>query len=227
MPSDQNLFMLEPQAIALLRHYGIRFPESEIARDPEEAGCLADRLGYPVVLKVVSPDVVHKSDAGGVLVGLSTQADVVEGYRRIVDSVLARHPHAVIEGVLVVRQAETGLEAIVGALRDPMLGPAVMFGLGGVFAEVLKDVSFRVVPLRRRDAQEMIAEIRGFPLLKGARGGAAIDQDALVKLLLAVSRLMNEHPEIVELDLNPVRLYRQGLLALDARLMVTPEPVAG
>jgi len=180
---------------------------------------IAVRLGYPVVLKIVSPDAIHKSDVGGVAVGIEDGPGVTDAYNRIVATVREHVPEADVQGVLVSKQAPAGLEVIVGALDDAMFGPTVMFGLGGVLTEVLKDVTFRVAPLERRDAQEMIREIRGWPLLEGVRGQPGYDVKALVELLLAVSRMVVEQPEIKELDLNPVRLFEQSLMALDVRIL--------
>jgi acyl-CoA synthetase (NDP forming) len=177
-------------------------------------------VGYPVVLKVVSPEVIHKSDVGGVVTGIADAAGLEHAYKEILDSVQEHLPEAQVRGMLVCRQAPEGLEVIVGALRDLMFGPSLMFGLGGIFAEALKDVTFRIIPLQRVDAEEMITEIRGYPLLAGARGQEGYDVEALVELLLAVSRLVSERPEIEELDLNPIRLYKQGLEALDVRMML-------
>lgn len=219
MPHGER-YVLEPQAVQLIEQYGIPYPARGLARDAEEALEIAEKLGYPVVLKVVSPDVAHKSDAAGVVLGLEDAASVSEGFEAIGDRVSSSVPGARIEGVLVCQEAPAGLEVIVGALEDETFGPTVMFGLGGIFAEVLRDVSFRVAPLHRRDAEEMIREIQGYPLLSGARGQARLDVEALVELLLSVSRLVMEHREIQELDLNPVRVYEHGLLALDARAVL-------
>jgi acyl-CoA synthetase (NDP forming) len=213
-------FILEPEAIRLLGEYNIPYPDHKVAQNADEAVACADQMGYPVVLKIVSPDVPHKSDAGGVAVGLKDAEGVRQGFNRVLERVKAAVPGASIEGVLVCRQALDGLEVIVGALHDTTFGPTVMFGLGGIFTEVLKDVAFRVAPLARRDAEQMVSEIRGYPLLAGARGQAEKDVHALVDLLLAVSQLVTEKPEVKELDLNPVRLYEQGLLVLDARVFV-------
>jgi len=148
------------------------------------------------------------------------EAGVALAYEGIVRSVREHAPDAAIPGMLVCQQAPPGLEVIVGGLQDVMFGPALMFGLGGIFAEVLQDVTFRVVPIERVDAQEMLQEIRGYPLLEGTRGHEDYDVEALVDLLLAVSRMMAERTEIQELDLNPVRVYRRGLIALDARILL-------
>jgi len=212
-------FLLEPEAVQLLGKYQIPYPEHALAHSADEAVELAERLGYPVVLKIVSPDVVHKSDSGGMLVELDSSKLVRLGYDRLLAAVLSHQPDARIEGVLVCRQAPPGLEVIVGALDDPMFGPTIMFGMGGIFAELLRDVVFRIAPLRRSDAQDMIREVKGYPLIAGLRGQKACDEEALVSLLLAVSQLVTENREINELDLNPVRLYEQGLLVLDARVI--------
>ncbi len=211
--------LLEPQAVSLLRDYGILYPDHGVAHSAKEAVDIAARLGYPVVLKVVSPDAIHKSDVGGVVVGLEDGSSVMDAYDQIIAAVRGHVPGADIHGVLVSKQAEAGLEVIVGALDDAMFGPTVMFGLGGIFAEVLRDVTFRVAPLERGDAQEMIREIRGWPLLQGSRGQPGCDVEALIELLLAVSRMVVERPEIEELDLNPVRLFERGLMVLDVRVV--------
>lgn len=219
MSEEMVQAVLEPQGIALLEEYGIPYPEHGVAESAHEAVSVADRIGYPVVLKVVSPDVIHKSDAGGVAVALDTPEAVWEGYERILSTVADRVPGADVQGMLVCSEAEDGTEVIVGGTKDAMFGPTLMFGLGGVFAEVLRDVTFRVVPISRFDAEHMVQEVRGFSVLAGTRGEAPRDLDALIELLLTVSRFMTEHPEVVELDLNPVRVYNDGLLALDVRIM--------
>lgn len=219
MTESAARFVLEPEAIRVLEQYSIPYPAHGLARDPEEAVGIADGLGYPVVLKVVSPDVVHKSEAGGVVVGLEDAGSVREAYEAIMGKVRSSVPEARIEGVLVCQQAPEGLEVIVGALDDATFGPTVMFGLGGIFTEVLKDVSFRVAPLEYRDAEEMVREIKAYSLLTGARGQKSYDAGAIVDLLLCVSRLLMDHRGIGELDLNPVRVYEEGLLVLDVRIL--------
>ena len=221
MNGNQASFLLEPEAIQLLQAYGIPYPNHDVAHSVKEAAEIAEGLGYPVVLKVVSRDVVHKSDVGGVAVGLENVDSVRDAYGQILTAVGDHVPGAEIQGVLVCRQAPPGLEVIVGGLKDALFGPTIMFGLGGVFVEVLKDVSFRVAPLERRDAEEMVREIQAYPLLAGARGQESRDISALVDLLVKVSRLMVERPDICELDLNPLRVYRQGLLVLDARVLTS------
>ena len=219
MTGNPSRLLPEPEAISLLRAYGIPYPDHAVAGTAKEATEIADRLGYPVVLKVVSPDVVHKSDVGGVVVGLEDARSVAKAYERVVASVHEHVPGASIQGMLVCRQSPAGLEVIVGALNDAMFGPTVMFGLGGIFTEVLNDVTFRVAPLERRDAQQMIQEIRGWRLLEGVRDQPGHDIQSLVDLLLSVSQMVMDRSEIEELDLNPVRLFDQGLMVLDARIL--------
>ena len=219
MTESSARYALESEAILVLQRYGIPYPEYGLARGPEEAALVAEDIGYPVVLKVVSPDVVHKGAAGGVVIGLEDAEGVRGAYEGMLDAVRDAVQGARIEGVLVCKQAPPGLEVIVGALDDATFGPTVMFGLGGVFTEMLDDVVFRVAPLERRDAEEMIREIRGHSLLAGARRQLRYDVSALVDLLLAVSRMVTERPEIRELDLNPVRVFEQGLTVLDVRIL--------
>ena len=219
LPSPARNFVTEPQAVELLTKYHIPYPEHGLARERTEAVRIADGLGYPVVLKIVSPDAPHKSDVGGVRLDLGGPGEVESAFDDLIATVKGRLPEASIQGVLVCRQAAEGLEVIVGATDDPVFGATVMFGLGGIFTEVLKDVAFRIAPLQRIDAREMIREIKGYSVLSGARGQAAVDMAGLERLILAVSRMVTEEPGIKELDLNPVRLYKEGLMALDARLV--------
>jgi acetyltransferase len=216
----KSRLLTEPEAVQYLKQYHIPYPEYGLARSAEDAVGIAAGMGYPVVLKIVSPDVSHKSDSGGVMVGLEGAGQVRDAYEQILCRVLKAVPGAFIEGVLVCRQAPEGLEVIVGALEDEVFGPAIMFGLGGVFAEVFQDVSFRIAPLTPFDAAEMIQETKGYSLLKGIRGQPSRDLKALKQLLLTVSRLVMENRGIGELDLNPVRVYREGLMVLDARMSV-------
>jgi len=217
LPAGQA--MLEPDGVKLLEQVGIPYPAHGVATSEDHAVEIADRLGYPVVAKVVSPDVLHKSDMGAVRVDLASPADVRLAYRAIVDDVTDRVPGASVSGMLICRQAPEGLEVIVGALQDAMFGPTLMVGMGGILTEVLNDVALRLVPIDALDAREMIGELRGYPLIAGTRGMPAVDEEALVQLLLAVSRLLESYPDILELDLNPVRVYEEGLLALDVRVI--------
>ena len=220
MSPDAVGFILEPAAAELLTPFGVSYPRHGVARNAEEAVATAEAIGYPAVLKVVSPDVIHKSDVGGVLVGLRDAQAVRSGYERIIASVCAALPEASVEGVLVCEQVLEGIEVIVGVTNDQVFGPTIMFGLGGVFVEVLNDVSFRVVPLKRVDAQEMIRECKGSAVLSGLRGKPRADVDALVDLIVSVSDFVVGHGRVVELDLNPVRVNQRGARALDVRLIL-------
>jgi acyl-CoA synthetase (NDP forming) len=215
-----TMMMPEPEAARLLGQRGIDYPGHGLAEDPEAAVRIAGDLGYPVVLKAVSPQVVHKSDAGGVLVDLKDADAVRAGFRRIRENIAAYDAAAELSGVLVCRQAPPGVEVIIGGLRDAVFGPTVMVGLGGVFIEVIRDVSFRVAPFDEDEAREMLAELKGFPLLEGVRGGDRCDLGALCRSIRAVADLLIDRPDIREMDLNPLRIYKTGVLALDARIMV-------
>lgn len=212
----------EVESKQLLEEAGIPVVTARVARSADEAIALADRLGYPVVLKVLSQDIPHKSDVGGVQLNLADAAAVRAAYDRIMAAVHTAAPQARIEGISVQRQARTGVEVIIGMTKDPQFGPVLMFGLGGVMVEVLKDVAFRIVPLEPRDAQEMVREIKGLPLLQGYRGAEPADLGALESLILKVSAFVEAHPEVEELDLNPVFAYHDGAVAVDARVVLSP-----
>ncbi|MDP6633000.1 MAG: acetate--CoA ligase family protein, partial [Dehalococcoidales bacterium] len=174
----------------------------------------------PVVLTLDSTEVQHKTDAGGVKLGLETAAQVEAAYDDIMKSIKKEFPDARIQGVSVQKMARPGVEVIIGISTDTQFGPVLMFGLGGILVEVLKDVSFRIVPLARRDVREMIREIKGYPLLEGYRGQEPVDVDNLEELILKVSSFVEQHPEIEELDLNPVFAYSDGAVAVDARVIM-------
>ncbi|MFQ5472854.1 MAG: acetate--CoA ligase family protein, partial [Dehalococcoidia bacterium] len=171
-------------------------------------------------LKIVSEDVTHKSDVGGVKVGIESAEEVRAAFDEIVAAVKKTQPDAAIDGVAVQKMAPAGTEVIIGVSKDPQFGPVVMFGLGGILVEVLKDVSFRIVPLEGRDARQMVREIKGFPVLEGVRGQDPADLDAIEGLILQISKFIEAHPEIEELDLNPVFAYKDGCIAVDARIVI-------
>jgi acyl-CoA synthetase (NDP forming) len=212
----------EVESKELLEAAGIATSGARLARSADQAAALADQLGYPVVLKILSADISHKSDVGGVALNLGDAAAVRDAYERMMAAVRAAEPDARIDGVSVQRQAAAGTEVIVGVTTDPQFGPVVMFGLGGVLVEVLRDVAFRLVPLEPRDAHQIVREIKGFPLLQGYRGAPPADLAALEDLVLKVSRFVETHPEVEELDLNPVFAYPDGAVAVDARIIVSP-----
>ena len=214
--------LTEVEALKVFKAYGIPTIPFKVAHSREEAVEAARELGFPVVLKIISPQVVHKTDAGGVAVDLRTSEAVDSAYRDILDSVQEAHPEARLEGVLVEGYVEEGREVIVGMSTDPSFGPVLMFGLGGIYVEALKDVSFRVQPVTRTDAEEMIRSLRGFSLLEGIRGEKGVDLDTLVEVVQRVSQLVGDHDRIVELDLNPFLATPEGGVAVDARLALHP-----
>jgi acyl-CoA synthetase (NDP forming) len=177
-------------------------------------------MGYPVVLKIASHEITHKSDAGGVKLGIRTPEEVGKAYDEILASVGRKHPTAAIEGVTVQRAARPGVEVIMGMFKDAQFGQVLMFGLGGIWVEVLKDVSFRIVPLTQKDAASLIREIKGYPLLEGRRGREGADVSILEEALLGLSDFVEKYPEIKELDLNPIFAYPDGYLAVDARVIL-------
>jgi len=213
-------YLLETEAKAVCFEYGIPVTDFKLAKNEAEAVKCAEAIGYPVVLKIVSPDIIHKSDVGGVIVGLKTVKDVRNAYKQILRNVKKHKADAKIVGLLVQEMAPPSTEVIVGAIKDPQFGPALMFGLGGIFVEVLKDVTFRVAPINEDEAREMISEVRAYPLLKGYRNLPPADIDTIVQILLNTSRLVMEHQEIKELDLNPIMVYEKGAKTVDARIIL-------
>ena len=198
-------------------------PQFGVAHGPIEAAELAERLSFPVVLKIISQDILHKTESGGVLLDLTSKAQVTEGYNEVLKRVRAYNEKARISGVLVQHMAKTGVEIIVGGLRDSQFGPTVLFGLGGIFVEVLKDASFRVAPLSDLDCRQMIHEIRSYPILKGVRGRPPSDEGAIVQILGATSRVMLENSAIQQIDLNPVMAYEAGASVVDARIILSQQ----
>jgi acyl-CoA synthetase (NDP forming) len=216
----ENRNLLEHEAMALFAQYGIPGPDYALTTSPAEAMQAAEKIGYPVVLKVVSPDIIHKSDVGGVEVGMKTKEEVAAAYDRIMQNAAAKAPGAKIHGILVLSFAKPGVECIVGMTKDSSFGPAIMFGLGGIFVELLKDVAFRVLPLDRAEVFAMMQETKGYQMLTGLRGQKAKDVDALADLILNVARMIAENPEIEELDINPLFVYDEGVRTVDARILL-------
>ncbi|MBN1366864.1 MAG: acetate--CoA ligase family protein, partial [Dehalococcoidales bacterium] len=210
----------EIQCKKIMKEYGIAVTEPVLAKSGEEAVSLAGKIGYPVVMKIVSPQITHKSDIGGVKIGLKNEQDVTRAYDEIMAAAGAKAPGAVIEGISVQKMAAPGLELIIGMTKDRQFGPMLMFGLGGVFVEVLKDVAFRLVPLTRADAGEMIRQIKASRLLEGYRGSQPVNKGYIEELLLKVSRMIEQNPEIKEMDINPLIAYADGAVAVDARIIL-------
>jgi acetate---CoA ligase (ADP-forming) len=209
----------EAEAKRLLGAAGVPFAPERAARTCEEAVAAAKEIGFPVVLKVLSPDIAHKSEAGGVVLGLRNADDVASGYDAMMARVRERAPTARIEGALVARMIEGGIEIVIGTKRDPIFGAVVMFGLGGVYVEVLNDVTLRLAPVDQAAAKEMIRAIKGYPLLAGARGKPPADLDALADALVAMSRFAAAHPDVISAEINPFIALPQGGVAVDALIM--------
>jgi len=207
----------------LLAGFGITVPRSLMVKDADEANAACAKLKAPLALKVVSPDILHKSDAGGVKVGLKTAAEVEEAVRAMMK--LPAIAGARVDGFLLEEMAPAGQEIVIGGLRDPQFGPLVMVGLGGIFVEILKDVSFRICPITRADAAEMLDELKGAALLDGARGRRPASRAAIVDALLKVGGegglLMTHAQDIAEADINPLIVSENGAVAVDARFVLT------
>lgn len=212
--------LTEIEAKQVFKGIGINTIETRLALSLKEAIATCDNIGFPAVLKIASPDITHKSDAGGVKVGLKNKSEVKKAYGEIMASVRQKYPEAKIEGVAVQAMAKPGIEVIIGMFKDAQFGPVIMFGLGGIFVEVLKDVSFRLIPIVRRDADEMIKEIKGYSLLKGYRNQEPAHLPSLVDMLLKVSDFVERTPAIKEIDLNPVFAYKDSAMAVDARIVL-------
>jgi len=213
--------LLESQAVDLLKQVDIHCPPYRVAASVEQAAAACQELGAPLVMKILSPDILHKTDVGGVLIGLQDPPAAAQAYRQMMAEVAEKRPDACLKGVILYPLMADGLEVIVGVTQDVSFGPVLMFGLGGIFVEVLKDVTFRAIPLSYKDARQMIAEIKNIRVLNGWRGKKAVDLDRLARLLCKVSQLICEHPEIKEMDLNPVRILDSGeLVVLDAKVIL-------
>ncbi len=212
--------LLETEAKTICIEYGIPVTRFKLAKTAREAAEFAEQLGYPVVLKIVSLDIIHKSDAGGVIVNLKCKKEAQDAYGKILENAKKYKATAKIAGVLVQEMAPQSTEVIVGAIKDPQFGQTLMFGLGGVFVEILKDVTFRIAPITRGDAEEMVTGIKAYPLLKGYRNTPPTDTEAIINILLSTSRLVMDNPQIKELDLNPVLAYEKGAKTVDARIIL-------
>jgi acetyltransferase len=200
--------------------YGFNLPKTLLATTSLEASDFSAELGFPVVMKIASPDILHKTDVGGVKVGLKNKDEVIRAFDDIMISARRYFPDAEIWGVSVQQMLPAGKDVIIGSVKDPQFGHMIMFGLGGIYVEVLKDVSFRIAPISESDARNMIREIKSFKMLAGARGEKGVDQNAIVDAILRVSNLVTDFPEIVELDINPLRVFEEGAVAIDMRLTV-------
>jgi acyl-CoA synthetase (NDP forming) len=214
-----SLLIQESQQICRLHH--IPTPVSHVVQNVDEAVTKGKLIGFPVVLKIISPQILHKSDVGGVVLGVEGEAALREAYPKLIAEVREKEPKAEVLGVLIEKMMPSSTEVIVGGIRDSQFGPSVMFGMGGIFAEVYQDVAFRVAPVDKIDALNLIHEIRGSKILEGIRGQPPADIDALVDVLTNVSSLMSQHSAISQLDLNPVIAYPDRVCAVDTRIVLT------
>ena len=215
----------EFESYDLLKQYGVPVPDHIVVKTAAEAGKAAEKIGFPVVMKIYSPQIVHKSDAGGVIVSIPSKHAAEEAFEKIVGNAKAYNPEAEIKGVIVEQQAAPGLELIIGGKTDPAFGKVLTFGMGGTLVELMKDVTLRILPVSEETIREMIREIHGYPMIQGYRGAKPRDEEALVQVMWAVNRFFAENTNVVEFDINPVRLYESGACIVDARIFVDDEAV--
>ncbi|HZD58863.1 MAG TPA: acetate--CoA ligase family protein [Anaerolineae bacterium] len=210
------------QASQVADAYGIRVARCVLAKDADEAVRVSKGLGFPLVLKIASPDILHKSDVGGIAVGISSEAELETAFNRIIDNVRRFMPQAMIWGICLQEMITSARETIIGMNRDPQFGPLILFGLGGIYVEVMKDVSFRIAPVTEQEAYKMVTEINAYPLLRGVRGQPGVDIDAIVDTILRVSQLVTDFPEIIEMDINPFMALDKGKggVAADVRITI-------
>ena len=212
--------LIEPEVKSILSASQIRVPRFKVVKDMEEASREAESIGYPVVLKVVSRDIIHKSEAGGVVINLKDKNDIERAWSEMLFDVADNAPTARIEGFLVEEMAPAGVEVIVGGLRDEQFGPAVMFGIGGVAVELLRDTSFRLAPVEKAEALEMMTEVRGYRLLTGLRGAEPKDIDAVSDVIVKLSEILDYAGGVKELEINPLVVHEKGVVAVDARAIL-------
>lgn len=218
----KNRHILGLEAFDILKAYGIPAVKTAFAKTAEEAVSAAEEIGYPLVMKVVSPQISHKSDIGGIKLSLLNAAEVKAAYKEMMDGIPKKLPNALLEGIQLQPMLSGGREVILGMVYDPTFGPMLMFGLGGIYVEILKDVIFAIAPVDEREVREMITGIKTYPLLAGIRGSKPSDIDALVDAILKVSRLVCDFPEIEEFEINPLMIFEEekGVLAVDVRLIL-------
>ncbi len=214
----KNLTELESREV--LEHYKIPLVKGEIIKSLKEAKEFVEKVGYPVVLKVVSPQIIHKTDVDGVILDIDNEKKLYQAYHEIIKNVEKKAPKASINGLFIQEMVKEGIEVIIGGKHDSTFGQTIAFGLGGIFVEVFEDVSFRVVPITKEDAIEMMKEIKSYKILKGYRGKKPADLEALTDILLKTSKMLGENPEIKELDINPVFALPKGAVAVDARIII-------
>ncbi len=212
--------MPEMEAQKLCSSYSIPCPPAQVGQTKEECVAIGRTIGYPVVMKVLSRQIVHKSDAGGVIVGIGSDEEMADAYTTMSSTLQKNRPEATIDGFVIQKMMPAGIEVVVGALRNAQFGPVVMFGMGGIYIEVFKDVEFRLAPLSKEEALRQIQETKVSQLLKGVRGQQPSDVDAIAELLVNAGRLICDFEEIKEFDFNPVLSYPDGCMAVDARIVL-------
>lgn len=213
-----NLTELESREV--LKYYRIPVVDGIVVQQIEDGIVFAEKYGYPLVLKIASKDIIHKTDVGGVITGIKTEKELRDGAVNLIKTVKDKKPNARIDGIFVQKMLPKAPEVIIGGKRDPTFDQVLLFGLGGVFVEVFNDVSFRVVPITQKDAVEMIGEIKGVKVLQGIRGNKPVNFQALVDILLKTSRMLDENQDIKEVDINPVFALSDGAVAVDARIII-------
>lgn len=221
--ADDRTVLYEHESKTICEILSLPVTKFRVAETLEEVIDASNHIGFPVVLKVISRNISHKTEAGGVLLNLRNDNQVRAGYSQIKANVQNYDPTARIEGFLIQEMMPPSTEVVIGMTKDPTFGAALMFGLGGIFVEVLEDVVFRIAPISRSDAYDMIREIKAYKILTGVRGSPSVDVEALVNILLKVSDLVVHHPDISQLDLNPVIVYPQGAKIVDARIILADE----
>lgn len=218
LKSGRTILTLE-ESRKILELSGIPLNKSGLAKSADEAVKLASKIGFPVVMKIVSPQVVHKTEVGGVKVNIKTPDETKKAYEDMVTNIKKKVPNAEITGVLLEEMVQ-GTELIIGTTTDPQFGHMIMFGIGGIFVEVYKDVSFRLIPITNGDAKDMLKEIKGKALLSGVRNLPKADPEQLTSILMNVSNLVDTHPQIKEMDINPLIITTKGIIAVDARIVL-------
>ncbi len=210
------------ETIKLLKRFNIPFLELSRAKTLSEAMDVAEKIGYPVAMKIDSPQISHKTDVGGVVLDIKNEEALKRGYNNMINTVRKKAPHAKVKGVIIQKMfsGDNVREVIIGSKYDDQFGHLIMFGLGGIFVEVLKDVSFRLIPIKREDAREMIREIKGYEVLEGIRGWKPVNFEKLEDCLLKVSRLIEKNPNIKELDINPLLINHKEAYVADIRIFV-------
>lgn len=221
--NENRTFLMEHESKDLIAKYDIPVGEYKVIKDEDGAVKFSNKIGYPVVAKLMSPDIIHKTEAGIIKLNLNSDEEVRKAYKEVIKNGKNYNSEAQIEGVNIQKMIEKGIvEIIIGSMRDINFGPVLMFGLGGIFVEIFKDVSYRVCPISQDEANKMIRTIKAFPLLDGYRGQPKADNERIIDTLLKCCRLLIENPEIEQLDLNPVIVFEKGrgLMVVDARIIL-------